>query len=218
MSAEAVSGELGRVERVFDRLAAGYDRQIGWSERVLLGDARRWAVDQARGAVVEIGVGSGLNLPLYGPAVERVVGVDLSERMLELARARIPAAPPVELVHGDVQQLDLPEGSADSVVSTYTFCTIPDPLAAARAAWRVLRPGGVFAAVEHGPARSRAVAAVMRWVEPVAVRMAADYLTREPLGYLTAAGFTIEHFARTGRGGVVFRVLARKPDTDTDLA
>ncbi|TLG08819.1 class I SAM-dependent methyltransferase [Nocardia cyriacigeorgica] len=210
MSGEVERRELGRVERVFDRLADGYDRQIGWSERVLLGDARRWAVDQARGEVVEIGVGSGLNLPLYGAAVTRVIGVDLSERMLALARAR-SASVPVELRHGDVQQLDLPDACADAVVSTYTFCTIPDPAAAVRAAWRVLRPGGIFVAVEHGPARSRAVTAVMRWAEPLAVRLAADYLTRDPVGYLTEAGYSIEHVARTGRGGVVFRVLARKP-------
>lgn len=210
MSGETERGETGRVQRVIDRLAADYDRQIGWSERVLLGDARQWAVDQARGTVVEIGVGSGLNLPLYGTDVTRVIGVDLSERMLDLARAR-SAAVPVELHQGDVQQLDLPDASADAVVSAYTFCTIPDPAAAARAAWRVLRPGGIFAAVEHGPARSRALTAMMRWVEPLSVRMAADYLTREPVGYLTAAGYTIEHYARTGRGGIVFRVLARKP-------
>ncbi|BDT87278.1 class I SAM-dependent methyltransferase [Nocardia cyriacigeorgica] len=210
MSGKAAGDELGHVERVFDRLATGYDRQIGWSERFLLGGARRWAVEQARGEVVEIGVGSGLNLPLYGAGVTRLIGVDLSEPMLTLARAR-SAAVPVELRRGDVQQLDLPDASADTVVSTYTFCTIPDPGVAARAAWRVLRPGGVFVAVEHGPARSRAVAAVMRWVEPLAVRVAADYLTREPVGYLTDAGFGIDFTDRTGRGGVVFRVLARKP-------
>ncbi|MEV3959306.1 methyltransferase domain-containing protein [Nocardia sp. NPDC050193] len=210
MAGNKARGELDRVEQIFDRIADGYDRQIGWSERVLLGDARRWASEQARGTVVEIGVGSGLNLPLYGPGVERVIGVDLSERMLDLARAR-SARVPVELRHGDVQWLDLPAESVDTVVSTYTFCTIPDPGAAAAAAWRVLRPGGAFVAVEHGPARARPVAALMRLAEPLAVRLAADYLTREPVGYLTAAGFTLEHFARTGRGGVVFRVLARKP-------
>ncbi|WP_249643795.1 class I SAM-dependent methyltransferase [Nocardia sputi] len=211
MSGDATNGELDRVERIFDRLAAGYDRQIGWSERLLLGDARQWAIGEARGEVVEIGVGSGLNLPLYGAGVTRVIGVELSERMLDLARAR-SAAVPVELRQGDAQQLDLPAASADSVVSTYTFCTIPDPGAAAAAAWRVLRPGGVFVAVEHGPARARPIAAAMRTLEPLAVRFAADYLTREPVGYLTAAGFTIEHYARTGRGGVVFRVLARKSE------
>ncbi len=210
MAGNTARGELDRVEQIFDRIADGYDRQIGWSERVLLGDARRWATEQARGTVVEIGVGSGLNLPLYGPGVERVIGVDLSERMLDLARAR-SAPVPVELRHGDAQQLDLPAASVDTVVSTYTFCTIPDPGAAAAAAWRVLRPGGAFVAVEHGPARARPVAALMRLAEPLAVRLAADHLTREPVGYLTDAGFTLEHFARTGRGGVVFRVLARKP-------
>jgi len=210
MSGEAARDDLVHVERVFDRLAAGYDEQIGWSERHLLGDARRWAITQARGVVVEIGVGSGLNLPLYGAGVTRVTGVDLSEPMLAIARSR-SAAVPVQLLQGDVQQLDLPDASADVVVSTYTFCTIPDPAAAAREAWRILRPGGTFVAVEHGPARSRIVATLMGWVEPLMVRIAADYLTREPVGYLTDAGFGIEHCDRTGRGGVVFRVRARKP-------
>ncbi len=189
---------------------AWYDRQIGWSERFLLGNARRWAVEQVNGVVVDIGVCTGLNLPLYGAGVVRVIGVDLSEPMLTLARSRTTAVP-VELRQHDAQQLDLPDASVDAVVSTYTFCTIPDPAAAARSAWRVLRPGGVFVAVEH-PARSAVVAAVMRWVEPLAVRMAADHLTREPVGYLTNAGFDIDYANRTGRGGVVFRVLARKPE------
>lgn len=52
----------------------------------------------------------------------------------------------------------------------------------------------------------------MRWAEPLVMRFAADYLTREPLGYVTAAGFTVEQYARTGRGGVVFQVMARKPE------
>lgn len=220
VSGNPAHDELDRVEKIFDRIAGGYDRQIGVSERVLLGDARRWAIEQVRGEVVEIGVGSGLNLPLYGRDVTKVIGVDLSQRMLDLARAR-QAAVPVELRHGDAQRLDLPEACADAVVSTYTFCTIPDPGAAVKAAWRVLRPGGVFAAVEHGPARSRPVTALLRLAEPLAVRFAADHLTREPIGYLTAAGFTIEHFARTGRGGVVHRVLARKPsesdESDSEL-
>ncbi len=210
MSAKAAIDELSRVERVFDRLAAGYDRQLDWSERYLLGEGRTWAVDQAHGVTVEIGVGSGLNLPRYGAGVRRVIGIDLSEPMLALARSR-QATVPVELRHGDVQRLDLPDASADTVVSTYTFCTIPDPAAAARSAWRVLRPGGVFIAVEHGPARSAALATLMRWVEPLAVRMAADHLTREPVGYLADAGFDIDYADRTGRGGIVFRVVARKP-------
>ncbi|UFS97085.1 class I SAM-dependent methyltransferase [Nocardia huaxiensis] len=209
----ATGDELGKVERVFDRLAEGYDRQINWSERVLLGHAREWAVAQTSGAVLEIGVGTGLNLPLYGPAATSVIAIDLSEKMLRIARDRVPAADGrIMLRRGDVQQLDVPDGSVDTAISTYTFCTIPDPRAAAREVFRVLRPGGRFILAEHGPVRNRAVAAAMRLLEPMMVRLAADHLTREPVPYLTGAGFVIESLVRTGRGGITFRVMARKPE------
>ncbi|WP_328709017.1 class I SAM-dependent methyltransferase [Microbispora hainanensis] len=141
------------VRRVFDRLADRYDSQMLTWERRLLPGSREWAVRQARGHVVEIAVGTGLNLPLYD-ADTTVVGIELSERMLELARRRVAQAglgERVELRQGDVQRLDLPDGVADTVVSTFTMCTIPDPLAASREAYRVLKPGGRFVLAEHGP-------------------------------------------------------------------
>ncbi|MBB2748410.1 UNVERIFIED_ORG: ubiquinone/menaquinone biosynthesis C-methylase UbiE [Microbispora rosea subsp. rosea] len=141
------------VRRVFDRLADRYDDQMLAWERRLFPGSREWAVGQARGHVVELAVGTGLNLPLYG-AGTTVVGIELSERMLELARRRVAEAglgERVELRQGDVQRLDLPDGVADTVLSTFTMCTIPDPLAAAREAYRMLRPGGRFVLAEHGP-------------------------------------------------------------------
>ncbi|MEV4455043.1 methyltransferase domain-containing protein [Microbispora sp. NPDC049633] len=200
------------VRRVFDRLADRYDSQMLTWERRLLPGSREWAVGQARGHVVEIAVGTGLNLPLYD-AGTTVVGIELSERMLELARRRAARAglgERVELRQGDVQRLDLADGVADTVVSTFTMCTIPDPAAAAREAHRVLRPGGRFVLAEHGPSSNPVIRAGMRLAEPLFVRSAADYLTRDPRPFLEQAGFELESVTRTTRG-IGFRVLAVRP-------
>lgn len=201
-----------RIAAIFDRMAGRYDQQMGVVERLLFGDARQWAVSHARGDVVEIGVGTGLNLPRYGTQVQRVVGIDLSEGMLAVARRRAPhdGRLRVELRHGDVQALDLPDDSADTIVSTFTFCTIPDPLAASREAYRVLRTGGRFVLAEHGPSTHALGRVIMRAVEPLSLRIGADHLLRNPLGYLRDAGFTLELTDRGGLGGNAFRVLAHK--------
>jgi len=104
-----------KIEKVFDRSARHYDRMMGVFERVLFAGSRAWAVSNAHGQLVEIAVGTGLNLPLYGPAVGHVIGVDLSEGMLEVARQRVADEhlDGVALRHGDVQALDLPDGCAD---------------------------------------------------------------------------------------------------------
>lgn len=130
------------VRRFFDKIAHHYDRQIGVCERFLFPGSRRWAVEHARGRVVEIAVGTGLNLPLY-PDDVTVVGIELSERMLQNAHERVinhNLADRIEVRAGDVQALDLSDACADTAVSTFTICTIPDPAAAMTEACRVLWP------------------------------------------------------------------------------
>ncbi len=203
---------VDRIAEVFDRNATRYDRQIARFEQVVLGSARNWAVAQARGKVLEIAVGTGLNLPLYGENVDKVIGIDLSQGVLDIAEKRTHREDlVVELERGDVQKLSLPDLSVDTVVSTYSFCTIPDPARACEEAMRVLVPGGRFVLAEHGPSTSPLVRAVMKAVEPLSVRFGADHLLRDPLQYLERAGFEIVESSRGGRGGVTFRVLANKP-------
>lgn len=202
-----------RSRRLYDRHAGDYDRGIAAMERLVLGEHRRWATAAATGAVVELAVGTGLNLPLYGAAVQHVVGVDRSEGMLAVARRRIGQeglGDRVELRAGDVQALPLPDTSADTVVATYALCSLPDPPAALGEAMRVLRPGGRLVLVEHGVAAALPVRLVQRTLQPASIRLAADDLLGDPAALARDAGFTVDVVERRGRGGLVHRVLAHR--------
>lgn len=105
-------------------------------------EERKKTLAPVRGTVLEVGFGSGRNLPWYPPGVLRVVGVDPSRTSAKLARKRIAAAPfPVEYVAATGEEIAAPDHSFDCVVSTFTLCTIPDPALALRQMSRVLKPG-----------------------------------------------------------------------------
>jgi ubiquinone/menaquinone biosynthesis C-methylase UbiE len=204
------AAETERVRKIQDREAPRYDRQISIFERVLFGDGRRWVCEQARGDVLELAIGTARNLPYY-PADVSLTGVELSPEMLAIGRRRADQlGRRVDLRVGDAQALGFAEESFDTVVCTLGLCTIPDPRRAVAEARRVLRPGGRLLLLEHVRSPVHAVRVVERLLEPLAVRFAADHLTREPLDYLGAEGFEIERLERS-KWGIVERVGARKP-------
>lgn len=179
-------------ERVLPRVthfALGKEALVRW---------RRRAVAGARGRVLEIGIGSGLNLDVYGPEVESVVGIDPSPGMLRLAGPRVAAAPfPVELVRGTAERLPLADASIDTAVSTWTLCSIPDPVAALREARRVLRPGGRLLFVEHGLAPDPEVASWQRRLtRPWSLLTGGCHLDRPIDALLAEGGFDPEEIAR----------------------
>ena len=153
---------------------------------------RMKVVPQARGRVLEIGIGTALNLPFYDAGrVREIVGVDPALRMHRLALKRIRAAKmPVELVGLSAEKLPLADGVFDTVVSTYTLCTIPDPVAALREVRRVLAPGGRLLFSEHGRAPD---ANVLKWqsrLQPYWSRLAGGcMLDRDIPAILKEAGF-----------------------------
>jgi ubiquinone/menaquinone biosynthesis C-methylase UbiE len=101
--------------------------------------------------VLEVGVGSGVNLPLYGSAVTRVVAVDPSPELLRLASRRAAeVVAPVSLLRASAEHLPLADAVLDRIVLTWTLCSIPNPIAALTEMRRVLRPGGQLPFVEHG--------------------------------------------------------------------
>lgn len=145
------------------------------------------------GRVVEIGFGSGLNVGCYPPAVTAVAAVEPSGTGWRLsAQRRQDSAVPIELVGLDGQVLDAPDASYDSALSTFTLCTIPDPAAALREVWRVLRPGGSFHFLEHGLAPDDNVVRWQHRLEPLQRRaFGGCHLTRDVPALVTAAGFDL---------------------------
>jgi ubiquinone/menaquinone biosynthesis C-methylase UbiE len=122
---------------------------------------REQVIPAAHGRVLELGAGSGINLPFYSSSVTHLLALDPSEPLLAMARVKRAAAGfPVEFLTQSAEELALESRSVDTVVTTWTLCSIPDAVRALREARRVLKPGGTLLFVEHGLAPD---ASVQRW-------------------------------------------------------
>ncbi len=199
-----------RRRRAWDRQASRYDRQMGWWERRLLGqDNRPWAGGRAQGDVLDVAVGTGLNLPFYSPDV-RVTGIDLSPAMLDVARQRAAdLGRDVGLREGDAHHLPFDDAAFDTVVCTFSLCTIPDPRQALTEMRRVLRTGGRLVLVDHIGSSSKPIYWLQRGIEALTVRIDGDRLTRRPADLIEPLGFDIVERDRF-RWGIVERLVARK--------
>lgn len=156
---------------------------------------RRKVVPQAEGLVLEIGVGSGLNLPFYdADRVSKVLGLEPSAEMRQIAsRAAADAPVDVEFIDLPGENIPLNDGSVDTILVTYTLCTIPDTQAALNQMSRVLKPGGRLIFCEHGAAPD---ASVRRWqdrLNPLWGRLGGGcHLNRMIPDLITAGGFRID--------------------------
>ncbi len=156
--------------------------------------ARSQVVPQARGRVLEIGIGSGLNLGFYDPQrVQVVVGVDPSAAMQRLARERAARCQvPVEMIALELGQIQAEDASFDDIVCTFTLCTIPDAVAALREMRRVLKPGGRLLFCEHGLAPDLPVLRWQRRLTPLWKPLAGGcHLDRDIPALIHAGGFHI---------------------------
>lgn len=149
------------------------------------------------GDVVELGFGSGLNVPFYPDAVTSVAAIEPADLGWKLAQERVGASDiPIERTGLDGQALPLADDSVDCALSTWTMCTIPDVAAALGEVRRVLKPGGTLHFIEHGLAPDEKVQRWQHRLEPVQKRVFGGcHLTREIGELLVAAGFTITDLA-----------------------
>jgi ubiquinone/menaquinone biosynthesis C-methylase UbiE len=155
---------------------------------------RERIVAAAEGRVLEVGIGSGLNLPLYRASVRQVLGLDPSPRLLARARQKAGRLPvTVELIEGEAEAIPLDDQSVDTVVMTWTGCSIPDVAAALVEMRRVLRPAGRLLFVEHGRAPELGVARWQDWLTPLWRRISGGcHLNRKIDVLIETAGFEFE--------------------------
>jgi ubiquinone/menaquinone biosynthesis C-methylase UbiE len=155
---------------------------------------RRRVIPSARGCVLEIGVGSGLNLPFYAENARRVIGLDPSPRLLSMAREAAGAiARPLELLEGTAEAIPLDTDSIDTVVTTWTLCSIPDISRALTEVRRVLRPAGRLLFIEHGRSPDGSVGRWQDRLTPCWKRIGGGCHLNRPISQLIEeSGFRID--------------------------
>jgi ubiquinone/menaquinone biosynthesis C-methylase UbiE len=148
-------------------------------------------IGAAEGRELEIGIGSGLNLPLYRGNVRSVIGLEPSSELLRMAGRKVTAASvPVEFLEGSAEAIPLEDDSVDTVVTTWTLCTIPDVDRALGEVRRVLRPDGLLLFVEHGRAPEPGMARWQDRLDPIWCRIAGGcHLNRQIDSLIGSAGF-----------------------------
>jgi ubiquinone/menaquinone biosynthesis C-methylase UbiE len=210
-TAKAKTGETpaAQQKRVWDKAAPSYDRQIAFFERIQFAGGREWLGERAHGRVLEVAIGTGLNLPHY-PADVAITGIELSPAMLAIARQRATGlGRDVDLREGDAEHLPFDDASFDTVVCALSLCTIPSPRAAVAEMRRVLRPGGRLLLLDHIGSTWPPIYAAQWLLERITIR-AGEHFTRRQLPLVKAAGFQIVETERL-KAGTVERIHAVKP-------
>lgn len=193
----------------YQHLAPFYDLMERMQEKRYLPWRRRlWSL--VRGPkVLEVGVGTGKNIPFYPSGLE-ITAIDLTPRMLDRARNRATRLNvEVNLRLGDVQALDFPEATFDTAVATFVFCSVPDPVLGLRELRRVVKPGGQILLLEHMRAPNQTISKVMDLINPVIVRMMGANINRKTIENIQMAGLAIKQVEDLAYGGIYKLIIAR---------
>jgi ubiquinone/menaquinone biosynthesis C-methylase UbiE len=162
-------------------------------------------------AVLEVGVGTGKNMPYY-PVGVQITGIDLTPGMLEQACRRAKTFgfdSRVDLQLGDAQAMDFPDNSFDTALATFVFCSVPNPLLGLREMRRVVRPGGKVLLLEHMRSPIETFGTLMDLLNPLVVRMMGANINRRTVENVRKAGLEIEHIEDLAMGGIFKLIVAR---------
>lgn len=198
-----------RTRARYQRIAPVYDvielfaerRYAGWRPRL-------WSL--VRGPkVLEVGVGTGKNMPYY-PASMDITAIDLTPGMLEKARKRaVELAVTVDLQLGDVQNLNFPDNTFDDVVATFVFCSVTTPILGLNQIARVLKPGGRLLLLEHIRAANPVIGVLMDVLNPLVVCMMGANINRRTVENVQRSRLQFDQVEDLGTGGIFKRIVAR---------
>ena len=175
-----------------------------------LQEYRQAVIAAASGRVLEIGVGSGLNFSFYRKEADTVIGLDPSPRLLAVAQRRAAAAGVRGIfVQASATAIPLADNAVDTIVMTWTLCSIPDPFTALREMRRVLKPGGMLLFVEHGLSPELGVERWQHWLTPIWRRIAGGcHLDRKMDNLVRDAGFELSEIrTKYARGPRAFTYM-----------
>ena len=172
------------IKRRYNRTARFYDCM----DRMFSKKTRMEVISQAKGKILEVGVGTGKNLPLYSPGCD-VTGIDFSPGMLRRARARAEKlGMSVKLIEMDAQNMDFPDNIFDTVVATCVFCSVPDPVKGFREIKRVCKKEGQVILLEHVRSENPLLGKIMDILNPLTVRLTGANINRDTVANLQKAG------------------------------
>jgi ubiquinone/menaquinone biosynthesis C-methylase UbiE len=179
-----------KTKKRYDRVSVVYDILELPMEAMALKKWRREVMKELTGKVLEVGVGTGKNIPFYPNDVD-ITAIDFSEKMLSKAKEKAKKFDKkVELLLMDAQQMDFPDNTFDRVFTTCVFCSVPDPVKGLEELKRVCKPGGKIIMIEHVRSEKKLLGPIMDAVNPITVNLWGANINRNTMDNLRKAGFT----------------------------
>lgn len=202
---DAMDEQTQVIRRRYNRTARFYDLM----ERMIPKGIRQQAIAKAGGKVLEVGVGTGKNLPYYIAGCE-VTGIDFSPGMLAKARGRInEAAVPITLLEMDAQHMMFADNTFDTVIAICVFCSVPDPVQGLREVRRVCKPDGQIILLEHVRSDNPVVGCLMDVLNPLSLHLIGSNINRRTIEHVKAANINIvkvDNFL-----GKIVKLISAKP-------